>query len=160
MRRTLIARPGRGIVASKIISSTSGQYTEDNKGLIQLLKDRGIDTTFHRYELYAQTYERYEEGSKYKLKFKCPGDYLAYFSMALHETPNYDNMEFYCGGIEEIAEFLDEYPTLNDIRSCAEEYWWGDGSDYIIYLKNIDTGDKLYFAEDDELYFAEDDDWD
>ena len=59
-------------------STSSTEITQEN--LLQCLKDHGIDTTPHQYELSAETYERYESGRKYKKRFTTDGDYLAYFS--------------------------------------------------------------------------------
>ena len=38
--------------------------------------------------------------------------------------------------------------------------WWGDGDDFIYYLKNLDTGKMLYQADDSMYEEYDDDDYD
>ena len=154
--KKFIVKPKNHIVSIRIVASS--QYSSDDAGLINMLRDMKIDTTFHRYELYAQNYERYEDGKKYRLKFKCPGDYLALYAGILHETPNYENMESYFGDIDDIAEYVEDYPTVSSIQSRVDSYS-GDGGDFIIYLKNLDTGDYLYSVKEPEDEYEDEYDW-
>ena len=126
-----------------------------NDTLKQLLQEHGIDTTPAKYELYAETYERYESGRKYKKKFTCDGDYVAYFSMLLHSKPTYDKLVDYFSE-DELEEFIEENPTVEDIADYASSSWWGDGDDFIIYLKNLNTGEYLYGPEETEDEYDED----
>ena len=146
--------------------------TSDDKNylsrILTYLRSAGIDTTKHRYELAANEYY----GDRYTYKFTAPGDYIAYISMCIHR-----NM-----GTEGVAEFFDDYygvpypnPTPEEIEAIFQKYkvptslaamaryapenWWGDGSDQIIYLKNLDTGEFLYSSGYDESD-EEEDDWD
>lgn len=118
--------------------------------LINTLNSWGVDTTKATYELFAEEYGRYGEGGTYKVVFTAPGDWVAYLSMQLH-----DEME-----AESVLEFLEEYwgvETIDDIEEIPEEVrtekgmkdyatsqWWGDGDDYIIYLKNLSNGKVIY----------------
>ena len=134
----------------------SMDYEWTNKSIVELLESRGIDTTKAEYELKAQRYERYDEGAVYTRKFTCPGDYLAYFSMTIHSQPNASNINFHYPG-DEFIDIVDECPTVEDIADYAEQYWWGDGDDYIIYLKNLSTNEYLYGSEKvEEEYDNED----
>ena len=110
----------------------------------KILADHGIDTTMNQYELCAQAYERYGRGQVYRKKFKCPGNYLAYFSMEFHAAPTSGRINEYFNNIEDLEYFIEQHPTVKDIAEFAESEWWGDGDDYIYYLKNLTTGEYLY----------------
>lgn len=117
--------------------------TKEN--LLELLKSYDIDTTMCQYELFAESYERYSGGETYKLKFKCPGDYLAYLSMNIHAAPTVKNLNERYDGIEDFQrEILDEIPSIEAMAMTASDSWYGDGDDYIIYLKNLTTNELLY----------------
>lgn len=122
-----------------------------NKLLISILKEYGIDTTKSEYELKAISYERYGNGKIYTCKFACSGDYLAYFSMAIHKQPSVRNINGWYG-MDEFENIVEKYPTVEDISNYASSNWWGDGDDHIIYLKNLTTNETLYesseFGED------------
>ena len=137
------------------LKATIGELT--NSSLVSFLKANGIDTTKHKYELYAEEYERYGSGGRYKKKFTCPGDYLAYFSMQLHRSPTAEALEDYGYDTEELEEFISEHSTVEDMDNYANSNWWGDGDDYIIYLKNLDTGE--YLCEQEEEQEEEEEDW-
>lgn len=130
----------------------------NNKYLVSLLKDHSIDTTKHKYELRAQTYERYESGKYYTKKFTCPGDWLAYLSMIVHASPSADNIADELG-IDYFEEILEDNPTVADIEELASSTWWGDGDDFIIYLKNLDSGEYLYGPEEEEEEDIDEEDW-
>lgn len=119
-----------------------------SQSFIDSLKERGIDTTPSKYALHAEAYERYERGKRYTKRFSCEGDYLAYFSMLLHTKPSYKELLDYFDDEDDLQEFIEDYPTTQDIAEYASENWWGDGDDYIIYLKNLTTGEYLYQGEE------------
>jgi hypothetical protein len=51
--------------------------------------------------------------------------------------------------------------TVEAMNRHASSSWWGDGDDYIIYLKNLDTDTYLYDnIEEYEEYSSDDEDWD
>lgn len=138
------------------------------KAICEELKAHGIDTTMHNYELGAETYQRFSSGPMYNVKFRCPGDYLAYFAMIAHQEAAtlsglvdaiYTTIEMYDG----FDGFFEEFgTTVKSMYDHAFESWWGDGDDYIVYLKNLDTGETLYSGGDGgyESYETEDSDWD
>lgn len=140
--------------------------------LCKRLNDLGIDTSMHTYEMKASAYERYGSGNSYVVKFKCPGDYLAYFAMVGHtDVKTLDGLANTI--YEQYFEYFDfdegfsnmiEYcgTTVKSAAIHAKEYWWGDGDDYIYYLVNNDTQDVLYQSGDafDDEYEDEDDSWD
>lgn len=128
-----------------------------NQDLVNFLQSEGIDTALYTYELCARKYDRYESGRPYLKRFKCPGNYLAYFSMLMHQQPNANAIEEYYGSLDEFKSFVDTYPKESLIKSYASENWWGDGDDYIFYLKNVDTGRYLYTRgyEDDDYQDSE-----
>ena len=128
-----------------------------NADLVQLLKDHNIDTTKQKYELRAEGYERYGSGKLYTRKFTCPGDWLAYLSMQFHKSPTADVLMDYFDDVDELIEFVEDYPTVQKIENHAASNWWGDGDDYIIYLKNLTTGKYLYESEEGEEEFEEED---
>ena len=143
----------------KYIRSSSENYPL-LKEFLKELKARGIDTTKHKYELKAERYERFGSGDTYTYKFTALGDYVAYISMKIHRDMTKDGieefLEDYYGGVEETLDYI---PTLDAMEATASDDWWGDGDDYIIYLKNLDTGKVLYEGDYEEEY-EEDDDWD
>lgn len=128
------------------------------KSVLQVLKDANLDTTIHRYELYAETYERYESGRLYKKQFTCRGDYLAYFSMLLHKSPTVSALSEYFDDIDDFIDFVRHNPTVADIEEHASSSWYGDGDDFIIYLKNLDTHETLYQCDYDEIEEYDDSD--
>lgn len=156
---------GGKVSMKKLLNSIEcAEFEEGSKvtypKLISRLKELGIDTTKHQYEMMAQRYERYGYGDTYTFKFTAPGDYLAYFAMKLHKQFSKDALLEYIDDYYE-DEWADEIPqSLEAIEDIAYEDWWGDGDDGIYYLKNIDTGENLYESEvpieDEEEY---DDDW-
>jgi hypothetical protein len=123
--------------------------------ILKYLKKHGIDTTKYKYEMAAQEYERYSNGDIYTIKFSCPGDYLAYIAMAVHEplTPEVIFDFFYEDyGIDAVDGIFEELPnSLSGMADYASSGWWGDGSDYIYYLKNLTTGNYLYKSHDSYL---------
>lgn len=132
--------------------------------VLNALKSAGIDTTKSSYEMRAETYGRYGDGGDlYTIKFTCPGDYLAYLAMYIHEPLTKENIlnfiEEYFGNLDKM---LKEIPSLPDMRNVASSFWWGDGCDYILYLKNLTTGETLHEGDYpvDEYVYEEDEDWD
>lgn len=113
----------------------------------------------YKYRLKAESYERYGSGNIYTKTFYAPNDYIAFFAMRLHASPNIDNLEDYFRDGEKIIEFLESYPTIQDMYDHAASEWWGDGDDYIIELYNETTDELLYGAEEPD-YIEEDDDYD
>lgn len=159
------------VCSSTALNKTIGSMTaaELFRALCAELKSHGIDTTMHKYELRAQEYERYSDGSQYTVKFKCPGDYLAYLAMVLHKRVRTQSSfadalvdYFLYEDDTDFSSLFDECGyTVNDMADHAESCWWGDGGDYITLLKNLDTGEVLYSAEPDydEFDDREDDEW-
>ena len=118
----------------------------------------------YKYELIAEGYERYSSGGVYTKTFFAPNDYLALFSMYLHEAPTVSNFEDYMDS-EELYEYFQRYPTYEDLLDMASANWWGDGTDYIISLKNLTTDEILYegdggYDEDNNDYDFDDDYYD
>lgn len=133
------------------------------KSVLQKCKQVGIDTTSNNYEMMAERYMRYQEGGNYTIKFSAPGNYFAYMAMYIHQPLNIENiLEFIKDYFGDVDDMLADYPTEESMKENAESVWWGDGDDYIFYLKNTTTGDILYQGEDsgeideDEYY----EDWD
>lgn len=125
------------IVSTEVMSI---ENVTDNASLVEFLNSLGIDTTMHKYELLA---EKYGTDVQYSCKFKCPGDYLAYFSMATHCVPTCDELDAHFD-LEAFGEIVEENPGLADIEDYICSRYWGDGDDKILILKNLDTGDILY----------------
>lgn len=147
----------QGTAFDNVISSINKQVkrssrsSSGNKLLVDILKEHGIDTTKAQYELKAESYERYDSGKVYTRKFTCPGDYLAYFAMWVHRQPSVSSID----DLDYFEDIVDENPTVGDIATYAEQNWWGDGDDYIIYLKNLNTGEILYSADEPEEEYEE-----
>lgn len=132
--------------------SAQTQYTLND--VLQYLKDAGIDTTKHRYELKAEDYGS-GTGSQYTYRFTALGDWMAYLSMKLHRSMTKSDV------LDYLNESLDDLPTtLEGMLEFATENWWGDGDDFIISLKNIDTSVVLYSGDNADGDYEEDDDWD
>ena len=144
----------------KITASEDGRLT--NADVVRILKDHGIDTTKCQYELKAEEYERYSRGQHYVKKFACPGDYLAYLAMLFHRGPNAALIDAWYGGKEGFIEEIEDHPTVEDMAEYACSIWWGDGDDFIYYLKNLTTGDILYQSDESPEYYEDDeeDEWD
>lgn len=143
--------PGTKITASEDIGFT-------NADVIRILKEHGIDTTKCQYELKAEGYERYGGGQHYVKKFTCPGNYLAYFAMCFHRSPNAELIDDWFGE-EGFIELVEECPTVSEMEDHASCYWWGDGDDYIYYLKNLTTGEVLYDSGEEPEYYEDEDEW-
>lgn len=137
-------------------SSNSG-----STAIMNLLHEKGIDTTSHNYELRAIGYGRYSDGPTYTKRFRCRGDYLAYFSMRIHEAPTFKNLleDYAYGDIDELIETIEDHPSVADMKELASSSWYGDGDDEIIYLKNLDTGKLLYEGYYEEYEEYEGEDW-
>lgn len=133
------------------------------------LTSRDIDTTLHTYELKAK---EYGSGDTYTVKFKCPGDYLAYYAMSAHEDiRTLDGLaeavsdrigDYIKNNVVDFDEYFADYngASIEGMYEYASDYWWGDGSDYIIHLKNLDTNTTLYEGDDEVDYDEDDEDWD
>ena len=135
----------------RYIRSSESQYKLTMQDILKKLNSLGIDTTKHKYELKADEYY----GNPYVYKFTAPGNYIAYFSMTLHRKMNPKNLVEY---INDYEFDFDEYPSVEAIEDKASYSWWGDGDDYIKSLKNLDTGEVLYEAEEEDEY-EESEDW-
>lgn len=143
-------------------ASITAAYDGDEMDMKQFLKwlsDRGIDVSKHNYELKA---ESYDTGRPYTYRFKAPGDWIAYMSMRLHRRMTRDNIMEYINDEWLYDENYDElFDSVSNMRKLAESRWWGDGDDFIHYLKNLDTGEMLYeFPENNEPEYQPDQDWD
>ena len=144
----------------KMIKATEVNDSVTNKKIVEVLKSHGIDTTLHMYEMMAEGYDRYSEGPNYTIKFKCPGDWFSYFARALHEKPNAESFAEYFGDdIDELISLIEENPTVDDIAEHAGQYWWGDGDDYVYYLKNLDTNKILYSGDAEPIETEIVDEW-
>lgn len=130
------------------------------KDVVKMLNSWGIDTTKHRYELEAEEYERYGSGSQYRYRFTAPGDWVAYFAMQLHRDMSPDAVVEYLNDYFDDEDELAEINSIPAIRDTAAMSWWGDGDDFIHYLKNLDTGEILYQADDSMYEEYDDDDYD
>ncbi len=129
-------------------ASQSVESTEiTDKAIFKLFDELGIDNTRHRYELKAEKYERYERGRNYVKRFTCSGDYLAYFSMFLHTKPTAEGLSEYFDDFDEFKDLVEANPTVEDIKGYASSFWFGDGDDFIFYLKNLDNNKVLYEAD-------------
>lgn len=142
----------------KYVKSADQTDTQFNsQSFIQLLNDKGIDTTPHRYELHAQ---QYGGDNLYTQRFKCPGDYVAYFAMYLHESVKFDDVfEYFNNNVENLTNFINEHPDVEAMQEYAAYNWWGDGGDYVFYLKNLDTDEFLYQGDENEIEEDEAYDW-
>lgn len=139
---------------------TSKKSKGGAKEILNLLRSKGIDTTSHKYELKAELYERYKNGGLYSVRFTTKGDYLAYFSMLIHESPSYSNLLRYFDDFDDLKDFIEENPSVDAIKEHASRSWWGDGDDYILYLRNLDEDKLLYEGDYSESKLEdEEDDW-
>jgi len=139
-----------------IRASQEARFT--NADLKKMLKDADLWEDLQDYELKAQRYERYTNGAVYTKKFMCPGDWLAFLSMRVHKEPNARTLQEDYYVKEDIEEMIEECPTVAAMEDYASRNWWGDGDDYIIYLKNLSTNEYLYGPEEEP--FDEDDEGD
>lgn len=130
------------------------------KDVIDWLNRKGIDTTKHRYELEAEEYRRYESGPTYRYRFTAPGDWVAYVAMQLHRDMSPNAVVEYINDYFDNEEELAEISSIPAIRDTAAMSWWGDGDDFIHYLKNLDTGEMLYQTDDSMYEEYDDDDYD
>ena len=103
----------------------------------------------HRYELTAETYERHGSGSDYTIRFYAPNDYIALLSMELHAAPTIENIEEHGYEGADILEYLNKYPTVDAFATYLDKNYMWDGDDFIVYIKNIDTGKRLITGSND-----------
>ena len=137
-------------------SSINGQLNslENEDSIVSYLQATGIDTTRNKYQLKAATEDREGRASVYYKTFICPGDWLAYLSMWIHNSVNSDTLSKHFK-LDRFKELVDDCPTVDDMFNYAASNWWGDVSNYIIYLKNLTTGETLYSAPDPEDKYEE-----
>ena len=114
--------------------------------VVDIMKGYNIDTTRCRYELQIIDYDT---GRVKTLHFNCPGDYLAYFSMAMGKSATIANLADYYydeeGFIEEFSEIVEENPNLQSLKKYVYKYWLDDTKTFDVkYLKNLSTGNYLY----------------
>ena len=115
----------------------------------KIVDELGSDN--HKYELKAQTYDRGPNTSTYTIRFTAPNDWFAFLSMCLHTKPSLEELEDYFGDDgEDLDEMYEEYPSIESMSDLASGAWWGDGDDYIIYLKDLTSGEYLYEGEEQE----------
>lgn len=118
--------------------------------VVNILNKYGIDTTKCQYRLRVETDQIYNGSDSYVKKFTCSGDYLAFFSMKIHKSPNASNLSaIFDNDISKFEKFVSDNPDIGDIAYEAEASWsdYGDGSERISYLKNLSTGEFLYEDE-------------
>lgn len=146
----------------KYVKATSDEDKRLWKQVIQKCKEAGIDVTSNKYEMMAEKYMRYGAGANYTIRFSAPGNYFAYTAMYIHQPLNIDNLlEFIEDQFGGIQDMLDEYPSEESMKEYASAVWYGDGDDYIFYLKNTTTGELLYEGDAGDIYEDEDyEDWD
>ncbi len=137
----------------------AAENTFTNAKLVQLLKERGIDTTKHNYELKYNFFERFEDAKPRTLKFTCPGDYLAFYSMMCWSIPDAANLEDFYGSEEYfIEEGLDEYPSIKSIKNAGYNFYNAEEFQ-VVHLKNMDTGEILWADEDATEEYESEEDW-
>lgn len=162
--------PRRVAAATRIAASEGKSAKQILSEICSVLRSWGIDTTKHKYEMVAEEYERYSSGSRYTVEFICPGDYLAYFAMTGHRavTTLHGLVEtvcdYYISDLNNLKGEMEESmpKSLEAMEEKASEYWWGDGDDYIFYLRNLDTGEVLYDSGNDDMegYESDEGEWD
>lgn len=129
------------------------------KDVLQPLVDK-FGNNKYKYELVAQEYDRYSDGKIYKKTFYAPNDYIALYSMALHDAPTIDNFNLAFWDPYDIKMSSGNFPTYEEMLNEVSSEYWGDGDDYIISLKNLSTGKTLYEGDNSfEEYDDEDYDW-
>ena len=143
-------------VVKEDINDDSDEEMSAREGLKQLIAKFGNNK--NQYELVAQTYERYESGRPYRIKFFAPNDYIALYSMDIHCAPTVANLEDYGIYGQDILDGLKEHPTFEAFREYQSINAWGDGDDFIYSLTNLTTGKVLYSSKDDEGSDDEEDD--
>ena len=122
-----------------IVATTQNETQQ----ILQVLQEHGIDTTKMQYELKAEKFTKYEDGPAYVRRFVCPGNYLAYFSMYFKHGPSPKEMLYYMN-IEDFEDIVNRYPQIEKFAKEAGKCWWGDGDDFIVYLKNLTTGQIMF----------------
>lgn len=128
-------------------NQSEDQYELTDAAILKLFDELGIDSTRYRYELKAETYERYKRGRTYVKTFTCNGDYFAYFSMFLHTKPTAEGLSEYFDDFDAFKDLVEANPTVEDIKDYASAFWFGDGDDFVFYLKNLDNSKVLYEAD-------------
>lgn len=131
--------------------------SDEDKLIVDLIKNKVKELGMNKSK-YSMRAERYGDDGTYTLRFSAPNDYIALFAMLLHESPSINAMIEYFDDLESIKYYFDEFPTYDDLYKFASESWWGDGDDFIIELKNLNTGETLYEGESNDE--VDDDDYD
>lgn len=101
----------------------------------------------HKYS-YELTGEPHS-GSSYTKRFYAPNDYIALLSMKLHEAPTIQNIEDHGYKGSDILEYLKEYPTVDAFATYLDKNYMWSKDDFIVHIKNIDTGETLIIGSND-----------
>lgn len=129
------------------------------EGVISLLQSNGIDTTMCRYELRGVYYDIPYGAKPFSIKFSCPGDYLAYFSMLFKDRPSIYALEELFHSLDELEEEIECDPTVDHIADHAIDGWAEDDTCRVLSLDNLTTGKRLY-GDDESTYLEYDEeDW-
>lgn len=164
----------RYIKASNMFPSVgpaqSASYEDDSYGfslntptefnstaVLSILDQYDIDTTMNEYELIFEKYNRIEPNKRYRIIFKCPGDYLAYFSMPLHRSPTTHNIYLWCGP-DKFLDIVSNHPSVRSISEYAD-YSWHGGESPIISLVNVSRGRILYDIKEGYVDIKEQYEW-
>lgn len=140
---------------------SSEEYTSDEKQqILQALKDKGIDTTKHRYIVKWREYEGMDAGD-HSNKITAPGNYLAMFALVIRKSVTWSSLKFQWD-LEDILWYIDKYPSIDALKKGpAAEWACPDEYRATFYLENVDTGEILWDEDYEDLYYEddEDDDW-
>lgn len=143
MKQRYVARPGRAVTASTRRPTrraiTAAEHDDwdwdwDNitgDQLKQLLEERGIDVTPHRYLYTYSDEDRFDTGSGLvREKFKAPGDYVAMLTLYNNRMPvtSFDEavetMYYYAGGPKEFFDDVgDSLPAICDNSDGFDNYY-------------------------------------
>lgn len=135
----------RLIYSSKVVASAGSNELQT------ILDSNGIDSSSYRYKM-----TRWVDGDTQTFKFRCKGDWLACFAMALLETPTPSSLSNYFGGLGDVATLARRYPNVNKLLGAMGERWaLPDEYSAVIDLVNLDTGDTLWHIDPNEVGISE-----
>ena len=148
----------------KCSDEVNSQAISSNGDIVRFLQSKGIDTTKYEYELKYVFFARFSDEPT-KVKFSCPGDYLALFSTRMagvipkEAIPNFENIDDYFG-IDRFVNIVDKYPDYSSLyRMASGAEWFGREEFGGITLTNLTTGKVLVKDEYEEYYEKTEEDW-
>ena len=136
-----------------------------NGDIVKFLQSKGIDTTKCQYELKYVFFGRFGDDKRLKIKFTCPGDYLALFSTGMagldpsEAIPTFQNIDERWG-IDKFVDIVNSAPSYSELYDYGQQAEWFWREEFgNITLTNLTNGKVLVEDDYEEEYDEYEEDW-